>query len=172
MENNVNQGKFTKDEIIGVVFSKLKPEKEWTFADIGSGSGRVAEFFSKYVRKVYAVEKDEDTASGLRLRFKGSSVEVVNSDGYDFLKNHSPECVFFGGTSGIDRMLEVCMAERMAVNCARVDIAVNVAEKMRELGIFREIVAVNVSKSYDLAGGIAFRALNPVFVVVGNADRR
>ena len=172
MESNLNQGKFTKDEVIGVVFSKLNPEKEWTFADIGSGSGRVAEFFSKYVRKVYAVEKDGALIDKLREKFTGTNVEVVAEDGYSFLSNNSPDCVFFGGTSGIERMLEVCEAKRIAVNCARMDVAMETAKKMKELGMFREIVIVNISKSYDLAGGIAFRALNPVFVVVGYADRR
>ncbi len=170
MESEFNHGKFTKDEIIGVVFSKLKPERHWVFADIGSGSGRVAEFFSPYVRKVYAVERDAILAAELIRKFNGTNVQVVGGDGYDFLLTHKPDCVFFGGTSRIDRMLEACTAKRMAVNCARIDVALKVVEKMRELDFFTEIVAVNVSKSYDLAGGIAFRALNPVFVVVGNAE--
>ena len=172
MESNLNHGKFTKDEVVGVVFSKLNPEREWTFADIGSGSGRVAEFFSKYVRKVYAVEKDSTSIAKLHNKFRGTNVEVVSGDGYNFLLHNNPDCVFFGGTSGIQRMLEVCSARRVAVNCARMDVAFKVVEKMKDLGIFREIVAVNISRSYELAGGIAFRALNPVFVVVGNADGR
>lgn len=171
MKSNLNHGKFTKDEVVGVVFSKLNPEREWTFADIGSGSGRVAEFFSKYVRKVYAVERDSMLISKLHNKFKGTNIEVVSEDGYDFLLSNNPDCVFFGGTFGILEMLEVCSARRVAINCARMDVALSVAEKMRDLGIFREIVAVNISRSYELAGGIAFKALNPVFVVVGDADR-
>jgi len=170
MENNVNSGKFTKEEVIGVVFSKLRPEKNWIFADIGSGLGKVSEFFSPYVRKVYAVEKDSSLVQRLIEKFKGTNVEVMGMDGYHFLLDHKPDCVFFGGTSGIERMLEVCRAKKVAVNCARVDIALGVTEKMKELKIFEEIVAVNISRSYELAGGIAFKALNPVYVVIGNAD--
>lgn len=167
----MERGKFTKDEIIGVVFSKLRPEIDWVVADIGSGSGRVAEFMSGYVREVYAVEMNSELSKNLERRFAGSNVKVVNAHGYEFLRENEVDGVFFGGTKDIERMLEVCRAERVVVNCARMDVAVKVVEKMKELGIFREIVMVNVAMGYELAGGIAFRAHNPVFVVVGGALR-
>ncbi|WP_456369415.1 rRNA adenine N-6-methyltransferase family protein [Geoglobus sp.] len=167
----MERGKFTKDEVIGVVFSKLRPERDWVVADVGSGSGRVADFLSRYVRLVYAVELDPELSEILRRRFAGSNVEVVNSHGYDFLKENEVDGVFFGGTKGIERMLDVCRAKRVVVNCARMDVAVEVVRKMKELGIFREVVMVNASIGYELAGGIAFRAINPVFVVVGDALR-
>ncbi|WP_457591885.1 rRNA adenine N-6-methyltransferase family protein [Geoglobus sp.] len=167
----MERGKFTKDEVIGVVFSKLRPERDWVVADIGSGSGRVAEFLSKYVRFVYAVELDSILSKNLERKFRGSNVKVVNSHGYDFLKENEVDGVFFGGTKDIEVMLEVCRARRVVVNCARMDVAAGVVEKMKELGIFREVVMVNASHGYELAGGIAFRAINPVFVVVGDALR-
>ncbi|AKG91078.1 Precorrin-6B methylase 2 [Geoglobus ahangari] len=167
----MERGKFTKDEVVGVVFSKLRPDRDWVVADIGSGSGRVAEFLSEYVRLVYAVELDPNLSESLRQKFAGSNVEVVNSHGYDFLVDHEVDAVFFGGTKGIERMLEVCRAKRVVVNCARMDVAVAVVRKMKELGIFREVVMVSASHGYELAGGIAFRAINPVFVVVGDALR-
>ncbi len=167
----MERGKFTKDEVMGVAFSKLRPERDWVVADVGSGSGRVADFLSKYVRLVSAVELDPGLSENLRQRFAGSNVEVVNSHGYDFLKENEVDGVFFGGTRGIERMLEVCRAKRVVVNCARMDVAVEVVRKMKELGIFREVVMVNASIGYELAGGIAFRAINPVFVVVGDALR-
>ncbi|MBE8538859.1 rRNA adenine N-6-methyltransferase family protein [Geoglobus acetivorans] len=171
MENKLNYGKFTKDEIIGIVFSKLMPGKRWVFADIGSGTGKVAEFFSRYVHKVYAVEVDGELASRLEKKFRGTNVEVINSDGYDFLREHDVDGVFFGGTKGIERMIDVCRANRIAVNCARIDVALRVAEKLRENGMFEEIVFANISKSYELVGGLAFKSYNPVFVVVGHALR-
>ncbi len=161
-------GKYTKTEVIGVVFSKLKPDKTKVFADIGCGSGAVTEFFAPYVKKAYAVDSSVEAVKQAQERLrKFENVEVVCSDGKEFLEKHDVDIAFFGGTKGIESMLEVCTAERVVVNAARIDVAVKVAEKMREIGIFEEIVLVNVAKSYELAGGLAFKPLNPVFVVCG-----
>ena len=44
------------------------------------------------------------------------------------------------------------------------------AEIMKKLEIFTEMLIVNVSKSYELAGLTAFKSLNPVFIVVGSVS--
>ncbi len=164
--------KVTKPEVIGVVFSKLKPSGSEVFADIGCGSGSVSEFFAPYVAKVYAVDLDPKAVEEAKSRLSGfENVEVVAADGYDFLRAASVDLAFFGGTKGIERMLEVCTARKIVVNAARMEVAVRAAEKMRELGIFSEVLMLSVAKGYELAGGTAFRMLNPVFVVVGNAVR-
>lgn len=171
METKFNSGKFTKDEIIGIAFSKIRPESDWVFADIGSGTGRVADFFSRYVKRVFAVEIEREVATRLEEKFRGTNVEVVNAHGYDFLMDNEVDAVFFGGTKDIERMIEVCKAKKMVVSCARADVALKSAEKLREKGMFEEVVIANISKSYELAGGIAFKSYNPVFLVVGNALR-
>jgi len=38
---------------------------------------------------------------------------------------------------------------------------------MKNMEIFKEMLIVNVSKSYELAGGTAFKNLNPVFIIIG-----
>lgn len=160
--------KSTKLEIIGILFAKLKPEKNEVFADIGCGSGNVSDFFAPFVKKVYAVDVDENAINQARKKLsKYKNVELINSDGYEFLKRSDCDIVFFGGTKNIEKMLEVCKARKIAVNAARIEIAVKVVEKMKNMGIFKEILIVNISKSYELAGGTAFKNLNPVFVVVG-----
>ncbi len=158
----------TKKEIIGILFAKLEPSSNDVFADIGSGSGAVAEFFSNYVDEVYAIEVDEGKAEMLRRRFKSGNVQVMRCHGYDFLKERGCDIVFFGGTKDIERMLEVCEARKIAVNAARIEVATDVVRKMKEIGIFEEIIIVNVSKSYDLAGGTAFKNINPVFMIFGS----
>jgi precorrin-6B methylase 2 len=157
----------TKIEIIGVLFAKLKPKGNETFADIGCGSGAVSKFFSEHVRHVYAVEKDESMFRKAKENLSGGNIEVMLLDGYDFLKEHSCDIVFFGGTKGIERMLEVCDAERIAVNIARMEVAFRVVERMKAMGIFEEILMINISRSYELAGGTAFKPLNPIFMVIG-----
>jgi len=163
------RGKYTKEEVLGVVFSKLKPNKDQTFADIGCGSGIVAEFFSPFVKKVFAV--DLRLTDEAKSRLEGiENVELLEMDGGEFLNKFNPDLVFFGGTKGIEDMLEVCGAERIVVNAARIEVALMAARKMKEIGIFKEIVIVNIAKSYELAGGLAFHSLNPVFVVFGSRE--
>ncbi|AAB90506.1 MULTISPECIES: methyltransferase domain-containing protein [Archaeoglobus] len=159
-------GKFTKEEVIGVVFSKLRPSPNDVFADIGCGSGAVTEFFAPYVRKAYAIDIEISDEARERLK-RFDNVVLLEMDGKEFLKKYSPDVVFIGGTKGVEEMLEICNARRVVVNAARIEVALSAARKMREKGIFREIVLVNAAKSYELAGGLAFRSLNPVFVVFG-----
>jgi len=163
--------KFTKPEIIGVLFSKLKPDKEDVFVDIGCGSGAVSEFFASYVKKVYAVDIDNEAIKNTSKRVeKFGNVIVKCMDGVEFLEKYNDyTIVFFGGTKNIEKMLKIASrkAKKIAVNAARIDMAIYVANIMKELGIFKEIILVNVAKSYELAGGLAFKPLNPVFIIFG-----
>jgi len=90
-------------------------------------------------------------------------------DGVDFLKKYDYDIVFIGGTKKIEEMLEIACkkAKRIAVNAARIEIALKAFEKMKSLKFECEILALGIWKSYELAGGTAFKPLNPVFMVVG-----
>ena len=165
------EGRRTKEEIIGIVFSKLKPDANSVFVDIGCGTGAVSEFFARFVKKVYSVECDEEAFEIARKRLRDyENVEVIKADGFDFLKDREVDIAFFGGTKGIERMLEVCRAKRIVVNAARIEVAMEVMKKMKELGIFREILIANISRSYELAGLTAFRNENPVFIIYGSRE--
>ncbi len=163
--------KVTKDEIIGIVLKKLEPNKEETVADIGFGSGKVSLEFSKYFKFVYAVDIDENAIKNFKPESR--NIAVIKSHGMDFLRENSVDKAFFGGTKDIEKMLEIALENKsirsiVIVNAARIGVATRVINKMKELGIFREALIVNISKSYELAGDIAFKNLNPVFIVVGD----
>ncbi|AEA46845.1 ATP-binding cassette domain-containing protein [Archaeoglobus veneficus] len=171
--NKDSMHKQTKDEVAGILFMKIKPENHHVFADIGSGSGKISIIFSPYVRKVFAVESDPEAFEESKKNLAGfENVEVLNMDGKEFLRNYDYDIVFFGGTKEIDEMLEIACrkAKRIVVNAARIEVASMVIEKMKELGVFREALIVNISKSYELAGKTAFRGLNPVFMIVGGKE--
>lgn len=161
--------KITKPEVIGVLFAKLKPSKDQIFADIGCGSGSVSEFFAPFVKKVYAIDLDEKVLEETKKRLSGLNCEVLCMDGIDFLTRFDYDIVFFGGTKRINEMLEIACkkAKKVAVNAARVEVALKAMEKMNGLGWQCEILALNIWKGYELAGGTAFKPLNPVFMVVG-----
>lgn len=161
--------KVTKQEVIGVVFSKLKPSKDDIFADIGCGTGSVSEFFAPFVKKIYSVDIDEKAVEEAKERLKNFNCEVLCIDGIDFLKKYDYDIVFFGGTKGLEEMLEIACskAKKIAVNAARLEVAIKALERLKSLGMRTEILALNIWKGYELAGGTAFKPLNPVFVVVG-----
>ena len=156
--------KETKDEVIGVVFSKLRPKRNEVFADIGCGTGKVANFFSDYVSKVYAVDLDDSILGQLK-----DNVEFIRMHGIDFLKDYDYDVVFFGGTKDIDRMIPIAVkkARRVAINLARVELACKVVEILKDLNALKEVLIVNVFRGYELAGMTAFKPINPVFVIVG-----
>lgn len=122
------------------------------------------------MRKVYAVDTDRKAVDAASRRLQNlDNAEVRLMDGRDFLKGSDYDIVFFGGTRGIEEMLEIASrkAERIAVNAARMEVAARAIAKMKELGIFQGVLMVNVFRGYELSGGTAFKPLNPVFVVVG-----
>jgi len=125
----------------------------------------------RIVYAVYAVDIDNEAIKNTSKRLeKFRNVIVICMDGTEFLEKHNDyTIVFFGGTKNIEKMLKVAYkkAKKIAVNAARVDIAIHVANVMKELGIFKEILLVNIAKSYELAGGLAFKPLNPVFIIFG-----
>jgi len=159
--------KFTKDEVIGVAFSKLKPEKRDVFADIGCYSCKVSAFFSPYVKKVYAVDL---SLENIKPEYVKDNVELLEMNGVEFLKNYRADIIFFGGTKDIEKMLRLAFdrgTKKCCVSAARIEVAIKAKKTMEELGVFKEIVAVCVWKSYKLAGYTAFKPINPVFLVVG-----
>lgn len=163
--------KKTKDEIIGIVFAKMGPEGNEIFADIGCGTGSVSSFFARFVKKVYAVDESKEAVELAREKLKKfGNVEVLQMNGLEFLKTYDCDLAFFGGTRNIEEMLELCRAKKIVVNAARIEVATAVMKKMKELGIFREMIIANISRSYELASATAFRSENPVFIIFGSRE--
>jgi cobalt-precorrin-6B (C15)-methyltransferase len=104
-----------------------------------------------------------------------TNIEFFNLDARDFLHKDSRmfDCAFIGGTRGIDNFLQPlsCRVRRtIVVNAVLVSTLWTVISKMQELGIFSEVVQVQVSRSHELAGSLMFRPLDPVFIIVGKCE--
>jgi precorrin-6B methylase 2 len=161
--------KATKDEISGVVLSKLLPVKGDVLVDVGCGSGSFALFIAPYVARMITVEIDPQAAERCREALAHTErVEVVTGDALEVLEREEYDLVFFGGTQGIESMLPIALAKarKIVVNAARMEVAQECIRIMRARDRFDEALVINISKSYDLAGGTAFRSLNPVFMVI------
>jgi cobalt-precorrin-6B (C15)-methyltransferase len=79
---------------------------------------------------------------------------------------------FIGGTRGIDAFFPALMEQLspgsiVVVDLARIGIASKVAGLMKKEGIFEELLQIGISRGYELAGDIALRPTNPIFMVVG-----
>jgi cobalt-precorrin-6B (C15)-methyltransferase len=164
----------TKEEIIAIALLKLQIKKDDLFVDIGCGAGNVSLEAAKLAKRIYAIDRREEAISFTKKRIKEErfkNIEVIQGEAKDIIpKLPNVNCAFIGGTREIEDVIKLLIGKlhgRLVVNAARIEIASNVINAMKELGIFKEALLVNISKSYDLSGGIAFKPLNPVFMVVG-----
>jgi len=84
------------------------------------------------------------------------------------------DCAFVGGTKNVESVLAGLCAKvrgRVVANAARIETAARIIGCMKSLGIFEEVIHVQVSKGYELAGETAFKPMNPVYIMVGDTDR-
>jgi cobalt-precorrin-6B (C15)-methyltransferase len=63
-------------------------------------------------------------------------------------------------------------ARSIVVNAVRIETVVNVINKMKELDIFDEVLHVIVSRGVPITGETMFKPENPVYIVVGRANKK
>ncbi len=141
------------------------------FLDVGCGSGAVSLAASRYTDRIYGLDRRPEAVELSRSLVPsgkfllGEAEEIIP---------HLPavDGCFIGGTRGIDHFLPL-LIEKASPGCviiadlARLGIASQVAEMMKNLGIYREILQISISRGYDLAGDIALKPINPIFMVIG-----
>jgi len=74
---------------LGLLFSKIMPQKNWIMLEAGSGSGQVSIFFSNYVKEIYSFEIRKEfyeIAKKNLEELKIGNVKLFNKDLKD-LKN-------------------------------------------------------------------------------------
>ena len=68
---------------LGLLFSKIMPQKDWIMLEAGSGSGFVSIFFSNYVKEIYSFEKRKEfyeIAKKNLEELKIKNVKLFNKD--------------------------------------------------------------------------------------------
>ncbi|HJK19671.1 MAG TPA: cobalt-precorrin-6Y C(15)-methyltransferase, partial [Methanocorpusculum sp.] len=58
----------------------------------------------------------------------------------------------------------------IVVNAVLIETAVETIHVMKELGIFREAVHLQVSRSYELTERIMFKPINPIYIIHGGRE--
>lgn len=164
-------GTATEEENIYIAMGKLGIQPGNVFLDVGCGSGAVSLAASRYTDRII----------GLDIRAEAVEISRASVPGGTFFQGLATELLpdlpqidrcFIGGTRQIDEFLPLLLKKArpgcvIVVNLARIGIASRVATLMKELGIFKELLQIHILRGYDLAGDIALKPVNPIFMVIG-----
>lgn len=166
------QGTPTQPEIITVALSKLELKPGDVFADIGCGSGSVSISAAGLVRQVYAIDNRDEAIRAAEDNIKEcgiTNIEVLKGEASQLLPGLDMDCAFVGGSRNLETVLDILMQKtsRFVVSSVRVETVAEALEIMKLNNIFSELIQVQISRGYELAGGTMFRPENPVFLIVG-----
>jgi len=163
----------TQDEIMAVSLSKLGLRSTDTVLEIGCGTGKVSAAMAKQAKKVYALDRRPEAvfiATETARQAGVSTIEFSCTDAVDFLKHDQVfDCAFLGGTKNLVDILPLLskkVKRTIVINAVMVSTLERAVAILKDLGIFTEVVQVQVSRSYDIAGSIMFRPIDPVFIIV------
>ena len=163
----------TQDEIMAVSLFKLGLISTDTVLEIGCGTGKVSVAMAKIVKKVHSLDKRPEAVSCARETAQNAGVHTIEffcTDAMDFLKNDQVfDCAFLGGTQQLAEILPFLakkVKRTIVINAVMVSTLACAVTTLKELGIFTEVVQVQVSRSNDIAGSIFFKPINPVYIIV------
>jgi cobalt-precorrin-6B (C15)-methyltransferase len=170
-------GGSTQDEVMSVSLSKLGLRSTDTVLEIGSGTGKVSIAIAQQVKNIISIDKRPEairTAKEAAHKSGVRNIEFFYTDAADFLKTDKVfDCAFVGGTQQLSRILPVLATKvkrTIVVNAVLLSTLSEAVATMKELGIFHEVVQVQVSRSHEIAGSIMFKPIDPVYIIVGKAD--
>jgi len=165
----------TKPEIIAIVLSKLDLQKKDMFADIGCGSGAVSIEAAKKLEKIYAIDMRKEAIETARYNFKehgvAEKIELIQGEASEVLRRLPMlDCAFLGGTKNLEGVLPLLrekVRRRFIVNAVRIETAARIVTLLKELGVFKEIIQVQISRGYELGGETMFKPENQIYMILG-----
>ena len=163
----------TQDEIMAVSLFKLGLASTDTVLEIGCGTGKVSVAMARIAKKVYSVDLRPEAVYLAMENAKASgitSIEFSCTDAGDFLqKDQVYDCAFIGGTKNLETILPVLSTKvrrAIVINAVLISTLAQATATLTRLGMFSEVVQVQVSRSYGIAGSIMFKPLDPVYIIV------
>jgi cobalt-precorrin-6B (C15)-methyltransferase len=161
---------------MAVSLAKLSLEPGDIFADIGCGTGMVSVEAAHRVKQVYAVDLREEAVSCTRDRARSggiANIEVSLGHGTDLIRALPHiDAAFIGGSRDLAEMLSLLSEKQVrsvVVNAVLLSTLHEAVTTMQELSMFKEVIHVSVARSSPLGGGLMFRPLDPVYIIVGGA---
>jgi cobalt-precorrin-6B (C15)-methyltransferase len=163
----------TQDEIMAVSLFKLGLCPADTVLEIGCGTGKISAAMAKQVKKVSALDRRPEAilVAAETARCAGvSNIEFSCMDARDFLKKDQMfDCAFLGGSKNITEILPILIKKvrrTIVINAVMVSTLEHAVATLKELGVFTEVVQVQISRSKDIAGSIMFRPIDPVYIII------
>jgi cobalt-precorrin-6B (C15)-methyltransferase len=163
----------TQDEIMAVSLFKLGLRSTDTVLEIGCGTGKVSVAMAKRAKKVFSLDiRPEAVSLALENARKADAhnIEFFCMGALDFLNNVQEfDCAFLGGTKNLADILPVLATKvkrTIVINAVMVSTLERAIVSLKKLGIFTEVVQVQVSRSHDIGGSIMFRPIDPVYIIV------
>jgi cobalt-precorrin-6B (C15)-methyltransferase len=163
----------TQDEIMAVSLFKLGLRNTDSVLEIGCGTGKVTVAMAKRANHVYSLDKRPEAvslATGNAREAGARNIEFFCMDAREYLKNDQMfDCAFLGGTKNLVEILPVLamkVKRTIVINAVMVSTLEQAVTCLKNLGLFTEVVQVQVSRSYDIAGSIMFRPIDPVYIII------
>lgn len=174
------RGQITKSEVRAVSLYALGLRPDSIVWDIGAGTGSVAVEAARiaYRGRVYAVDKDVDSAGLLEsnvAKYGDGRVNITIGAAPEVLRElPDPDSVFIGGggtampqiiAAVIDRLRP---GGRVVANFAAMERANATHQAMKQASMSPQLTMVAASRGRELPDGtLRLEAMNPVFVVWG-----
>lgn len=169
----------TQDEVMAVSLFKLNIKEGDVMADIGCGTAKISIEASEKCSSIYAIDRRAEAVEYAKHEIEAAGKDNIilihgeASSVLDEIGTHAFDCAFVGGSGDIELVLEKLkdmVSGRIVVNAVLLDTVSRTIKKMKDLGIFREVVHIQVSRSYELAGDIMLKPVNPVYIIVGEVN--
>ena len=174
------RGQITKSEVRAVSLYALGLRPDSIVWDIGAGTGSVAVEAARiaYLGRVYAVDKDEESAGLLEsnvARYGDDRVNITIGTAPDALRDlPAPDAVFIGGGgSAMPRIIDAVLERlrpggRVVANFAAMARANETYQAMKLANMSPQLTMVAASRGRELPDEtLRLEAMNPVFVVWG-----
>ncbi|MFA4859969.1 precorrin-6Y C5,15-methyltransferase (decarboxylating) subunit CbiT [Methanoregula sp.] len=164
----------TQDEIMAVSLAKMGVRSTDTVLEIGCGTGKVSVAMAQRAKKVYSVDiRPEAVALATETARKAGvhNIEFSHAEATAFLHSERIyDCAFLGGTKNLLAILPSLsknVRRTIVINAVLLSTVSDAVNALQELGLFCEVVQVQVSRSHAIAGSIMFKPIDPVYIIVG-----
>jgi cobalt-precorrin-6B (C15)-methyltransferase len=166
----------TQDEVMAIALSKLGLRAGDLMLDIGCGTGKVSIAAARTASRVCAIDRRNEAIRYAKKEaaHKGvGNIDFFCSEATEFLKTDGRifDCAFVGGSHQLNEVLPLLaksVRRRIVVNAVLVSTLQTAVATMQEIGIFCEVVHVQIARSHEIGKSIMFRPIDPVYVIVGN----